>query len=120
MIRDVSDLEVYQESLNLLEDLYQVLRKVPSSEYDSIRQAKRSTKSIAPNIAEGFAKRSSEKEFKRYLSIALASCDETITHLRQLFIVCSSPNLKTELKSLGQRYKTLSKRINRLKTNWKS
>jgi four helix bundle protein len=73
MIRDVTDLEVYQESLRLLQKLYAFLRKIPKSEYDSVRQCKKAGKSIPANISEGFAKRSSEKEFKRFLKIALGS-----------------------------------------------
>jgi four helix bundle protein len=71
MIRDVTDLAVYKESLVLLERLYVLLRVLPKSEYDSVNQLRRAAKSITANIAEGFAKRSSEFEFKRFLKIAL-------------------------------------------------
>ena len=56
MIKDVTDLEVYQESLRLLEKLYEFLKKVPASEYDTVRQCKKCGKSIPAQIAEGFAK----------------------------------------------------------------
>jgi len=83
MIRDVTDLEVYSDSLRLLKKLYELLRKVPKSEYDTVIQCKKCSKSIPANIAEGFAKRSSELEFKRFLKIAIGSSDELITHLEQ-------------------------------------
>lgn len=35
MIRDVTDLEVYKDSLRLLKELYVLLKKVPKSEYDT-------------------------------------------------------------------------------------
>ena len=76
MIRDVTDLEVYKESLNLLEKLYQFLLKIPKTEYDTIVQCKKCGKSIPANIAEGFAKRSYEAEFKRFLKISIGSSDE--------------------------------------------
>ena len=58
-------------------------------------QLTNSAKSIAPQIAEGFAKRKSQKEFKRYLEIALGSSDEVITHLREIKII-NFPNIKQE------------------------
>ena len=116
MIRDVTDLEVYKESLILLEKLYTFLRKVPKTEYDSIIQCKRAGKSISANISEGFAKRQSEAEFKRFLQIALGSSDEIVTHLRTLMIVL--PYLKNDAEELSEGYKTLSKRINSLHKIW--
>lgn len=87
MIKDVTDLEVYQESLELLPRLYELSKKLPLSEKDLELQIKRAAKSIPANIAEGFAKRFSEKEFKRFLMIALGSSDEVISHLRTVMIV---------------------------------
>lgn len=118
MIRDVTDLEVYKESLRLLKKLYEFLKKVPKSEYDSIVQSKKCSKSIPANIAEGFAKRRYEMEFKRFLLIALGSSDELITHLRTIGIAV--PNLLVEAEELVEEYKTLSKRINKLCTTWKT
>ena len=118
MIRDVTDLTVYSESLWLLRKLYELLRKLPKSEYDSVVQCKKCGKSIPANVAEGFAKRSSELEFKRYLKIAIGSSDELISHLRTIAIAV--PRLFREAKELAEEYKVLSKRINSLHTNWKS
>lgn len=118
MIRDVSDLEVYQASLSLMARLYEFLRKIPVSEYDSVKQCKRCAKSIPANIAEGFAKKSSAAEFKRFLKIAIGSSDETITHLRTISIAL--PYLKIEADQLAADYKTLSKRVNKLHSIWQS
>lgn len=118
MIRDVTDLEVYVYSLKLLEKLYAFLHKVPKSEYDSVRQSKRCGKSIPANIAEGFAKRSYEAEFKRFLKIAIGSSDELVTHLRMIAITV--PKLKTEAKMLARDYIILSKRLNKLHSIWRS
>ncbi len=118
MIRDVTDLDVYKLSLNLLEDLYPLFNKVPASEYDSVKQCKRSAKSVPANLAEGFAKRSSAAEFKRFLKIAIASSDETITHLRMIAIVV--PRLKSNALEFADNYKVLSKRINKLHKIWNS
>lgn len=118
MLRDVTDLEVYGESLRLLKKLYEFLKKIPKSEYDSVIQCKKCGKSIPSNIAEGWAKRSSELEFKRFLKISIGSSDELISHLRTIAIAV--PRLFDEAKELAQDYKILSKRINSLHTNWKS
>lgn len=118
MIRDVTDLDVYRYSLTLLKKLYEFLKKIPQSEYDTVGQCKRAGKSIPANIAEGFAKRSSEAEFKRFLKIALGSSDEIISHLRT--IVIAVPKLTSEAKELAEEYKTLSKRLNSLHKNWRS
>lgn len=118
MIRDVTDLKVYGESLRLLKKLYEFLIKIPKSEYDSIVQCKKCGKSIPANIAEGWAKRSSELEFKRFLKIAIGSSDELISHLRTIAIAV--PRLFDEAKELAGDYKVLSKRLNSLHTNWRS
>jgi four helix bundle protein len=118
MIRDVTDLEVYKESLRLLKKLYIFLRKLPRSEYDTVVQSKKCGKSIPANIAEGFAKRASELEFKRFLMIAIGSSDELVTHLRTIAITV--PRLINEAKEIAEEYKILSKRLNKLHSNWKS
>lgn len=118
MILDVTDLEVYQLSLKLVEKLYDLLKKIPKSEFDTINQIKRSAKSIPANIAEGFGKRGSPKEFKRFLQIALGSSDETITHLRMLYI--TSPYSRESIKNLANVFKVLSKRLNKLHSSWVS
>jgi four helix bundle protein len=118
MIRDVTDLEVYTSSLKLLKELYEFLGKIPKSEYDTVRNCKRAAKSIPTNIAEGFARRSSEATFKHFLKISIGSSDETIVHLRTIAITV--PRLAKETKEIANKYKILSKRINRLHKIWRS
>lgn len=117
MIKDVTDLEVYQVALKLLPKLYELLKKLPLSERDLEIQAKRAAKSVPANIAEGFAKRFSEKEFKRYLMIAIGSNDEVISHLRTLSII--STHLNSKALELLDEYKILSKRLNTLHKHWR-
>ncbi len=118
MLRDVTDLEVYKESLRLLKKLYEFLEKLPRSELDTKIQCKKCGKSIPANIAEGWAKRSYGPEFKRFLKISIGSSDELISHLRGISITV--PRLAKEAEELAGEYKVLSKRINKLHSIWKS
>lgn len=118
MIRDVTNLEVYKLSLKLLKKLYALLRKVPLSKKDTIHQCKKCGKGIPAHIAEGFAKRNSGAEFKRFLRIAIGSSDELVTHLRTLAVAV--PRLREEALSLAEEYKILSRRLNKLQSRWRS
>lgn len=118
MIRDVTDLEVYRLSLKLLKLLYEFLRKVPNSELDTVRNCKRAGKSIPTNIAEGWAKRSYVAVFKSHLKICIGSSDEVVSHLRTITITV--PRLSENAKILAEKYKVLSRRLNRLHKVWKS
>lgn len=46
-----------------------------------------SAEGIPAHIAEGFGKRRSDKEWKRFLEIGMGSSDETITHARSLQVL---------------------------------
>lgn len=116
MIKDVDELDVYRDSLDLLDKLYKFLVKLSRAEYDTIDQIKRAAKSIPANIAEGFGKKIYPKEFKRFLMIAMGSSDECVAHLRILFVTV--PKYRQEIMLLGEQFKTLSKRINKLRTSW--
>lgn len=118
MIRDVTDMEVYIDSLERLKELYVLLSKVPISEYDTVRNCKRAGKSIPTNIAEGFAKRSYIAVFKQHLKTSIGSSDEVITHLRTIAITV--PRLVEEAKQLAVKYKVLSKRLNKTHKTWRS
>lgn len=118
MIADVTDLEIYRESLILLKELYDFLKLIPNCEYDTVLQCKKAGKSIPSNIAEGYAKKGSEKEFKRFLKIALGSSDEVVSHLRVIAITL--PHLAKKAEELASKYKKLSKKINKLCSVWKN
>ncbi len=117
MIRDVTDLNVYQESLRLIPKLYGFLGKLLYSEDSLVNQSKRAAQSIAANLAEGFGKRGSGKEFRRYILISIGSSDELITHIRMISLI--SPKLTAEANELIEEYKILSKRLNKLHKTWK-
>src|SRR5712692_8929322 len=76
-IKTYKDLNVYRESYSLALDVSRTTRKFPGPEqFELARQLRRAARSIPANIVEGWAKRSSPAEFKRYLQVAIGSCDE--------------------------------------------
>lgn len=81
VIKGHRDLNVWKNSLDLVEDLYRRTKDFPREEmYSLISQIRRSALSIPSNIAEGAA-RNSKKEFVQFLYVALGSTAELETHL---------------------------------------
>ena len=75
------DLDVWKFSIDLVINIYKLLKKFPDDEkYGIISQMKRCVVSIPSNIAEGAA-RSSSKEFAHFLSISLGSLAELETQI---------------------------------------
>ena len=120
MIKDVTDLEVYRIALELLEDLYKLANLLPPDHRKLKYQTMEAGEKIPPQIAEGFGKKKSPREFCRFLSMALGSSDEVITHIREIKIVAKTYNrIKVEnCDSLIERYKILSRKLNRLLSSW--
>ena len=74
-------LTVYQQSLFQVRNVYELIRKFPTSEqYALSDQLRRSVVSIPANIAEGMG-RNSIKERIHFLEIANGSLSETMCHL---------------------------------------
>jgi four helix bundle protein len=77
-IRTYRDLEVFKAAYRAALDTSQVTKAFPRIEQlELARQLRRSARSVPANIVEGWAKRSSALEFKRYLQTAIGSCLET-------------------------------------------
>lgn len=120
MIKDVTDLEVYNLSLELLDPLYKLTNLLPQLHRKIKYQANEAGEKIAPQIAEGFGKKKAPREFCRFLSMALGSSDEIITHIREIKIVAKNyKGIKIEdCDELIEKYKILSKKLNRLLSSW--
>jgi S23 ribosomal protein. len=77
MIQSYKDLKVYEKSYGVALKVYRRVSEYPREErYGLISQMKRAATSIPLNIAEGYGKRKSGNEFKRYLMMSIGSCDE--------------------------------------------
>jgi four helix bundle protein len=76
-IKTYKDLNVFREAYKLALDMSKVTKLFPGHEqYELARQLRRAARSIPVNIVEGWAKRASPLEFKRYLQISIGSCEE--------------------------------------------
>jgi len=77
-IKTCKDLNVYRESYGLALEVSRATRKFPGAEqFELARQLRRSARSVPANIVEGWAKRASTHEFRRYLQVAIGSCAES-------------------------------------------
>ena len=78
-IKSYQDLSVWQKAMDLTEATYKATMHFPKSEtYGLTSQLRRASVSVASNIAEGSAKRST-REFIRFINIASGSVAELQT-----------------------------------------
>ena len=70
-------LKIYERSYRAGLAIYNLTKKYPKEEvYGMVGQMRRASTSIPLNIAEGYAKRSSQQEFRRFLLMAIGSANE--------------------------------------------
>ena len=108
-MRDFRKYDIWIDSMGLVDDVYVFVEAFPNTEkYGLSSQITRSAVSIPSNIAEG-ASRNSEKDFARFLEIALGSTFELETQLiiasKRKYI--SEGSLEVTVKKLS----SLQKRI---------
>lgn len=119
MIKSFKDLEVYKEAYELAIIINKNVNKLPIFERNDLgSQLRRASKSVPSNIAEGWAKRRFEKDFKRHLDISIGSSNEMEVHLsmaRDLGFL-----EKVFCDDLIQRYVYLGGKLTNLRNNWKT
>lgn len=80
-MKSYRDLIVWQKAMLLVDEIYQITRKLPDEEkFGLISQIRRSAISIPSNIAEGYG-RNYTKDYIRFLQIARGSLFECQTQL---------------------------------------
>ena len=80
-IKSYQDLIVWQKAMDLSVAVYELSNDFPVDErFGLTAQVRRSSVSVAANIAEGYG-RDSDGDFTRYLRISQGSLKETETHL---------------------------------------
>ncbi len=82
VIQSYRDLQVYVRSYKISLELYKKVKTFPRDElFGLISQIKRASTSIPLNIAEGYGKKENPDEFRRFLLMAIGSCDEMMVLL---------------------------------------
>jgi len=75
------DLLVWQKSMSLVPQIYQMTKTFPKEEsYGLVSQIRRCAVSIPSNIAEGYGRRSTD-DYLRFLQIAISSLYELQTQI---------------------------------------
>jgi four helix bundle protein len=106
-------LEIWQMARTLVISVHEMtLTKLPRFEmFEEGSQIRRSIKSVKSTIVEGYGRRRYKQEFVRFLTYALASCDETTDHLETLFETNSLTD-HALFNDLHERLQVLGKKIN--------
>lgn len=99
--------------------IHGAIQKLPVFERNELAsQMRRASKSCPTNIAEGWAKRSFEKEFKKYLGSAIGSANEMEVHIE------TARDLHYWLENFSNdlliRYQQLGGKLTNLQRNWKT
>jgi four helix bundle protein len=115
------DLKLYSKSIDFVDEVYKISEDFPVSErFGLTSQFTRAAISISLNIAEGSS--DSDKQFNRFLQIALNSVNECVVCLtiakRQNYITLETNNeLREKLVELSKMLSSLQKYLNSKKTN---
>ena len=109
--------KVYQDAKVVHKELAFLLNKFPRTYYYLSDQIKRSSLSVILNIAEGSSKQS-DKDFNRYITIALGSVDETVANLEIAFDL----NIITreQFNYFEEKYEIISKQLGGLSKKLKN
>jgi four helix bundle protein len=110
------ELEVYQLAHTLAVEVHRMtLTELPGFEmYEEGSQIRRSAKAVCSAVVEGFGRKRYQQEFVRYLTYAIASCDETKEHLELLFETGSLKH-REQYASLLDRYEELGRKLYRFR-----
>ncbi len=116
-ITSYEDLQVYQEGYNLAVDIHKTSQKLPKEErYELGQQARKAAISVPANIAEGYGRKNSTKEFQHFLRNAMGSANEVkvyVDMMKDLGYIDhgTHQNLRTS-------YDNLTKKLYRLIERW--
>ena len=118
MIQSYEDIKAYKKSYKAAVDMYRTVMRYPKEElYGLTSQIKRAATSIPLNIAEGYGKRENVSEFKRFLLMAIGSCDE----MKVLLSLSKDLSFidEQEYEKYKKEYDEIGKMLMVLRKNWK-
>ena len=118
-IKSVHDLKVYILAYRLAMQVFELSKKFPKEEtYSLTDQIRRSSRSAAINIREGFAKRRYEQVFMRHLNDSLGSSEETRGWLQ--FALDSKYIQNASHEGLDRQYDELNAMLYKLMGSWEN
>ena len=104
-------LQIYERSYKAARAIYEMSKTFPQEEmYAITSQIRRASLSIPLNIAEGYVKRESQQEFKRYLMMAIGSSNEVSVLLD--FVKDLGYIRQEQYEKARREYEELSKMLN--------
>lgn len=104
-IQSFQDLTVWQKSITLVENIYELSAKLPASEkFGLTSQLQKTAVSIPSNIAEGYS-RNNRREFSQFTGISRGSAAELETQLiivKKVYGLDINPELEllTEIRKM--------------------
>jgi four helix bundle protein len=118
-IKNIRDLRVYEIAYRVAMEIFEITKKFPKEEtYSLTDQIRRSSRSVAINIREGYAKRKYEQVFVRHLNDALGSGEETrgwLDFAKDCKYITNEAHKKLDVK-----YDEVNAMLYRLSNNWHS
>jgi four helix bundle protein len=108
------DLEIWKIANELVLQIHQLtINDIPKFEmFETGSQIRRSIKSVKANIVEEYGRKYYKHDFIRFLVIAMTSNDETIDHLKTLYLTKSLTD-KEKYEQYLRRLEELGRKINR-------
>ena len=118
-IKSIKDLKVYNVAFDLAMEVFKLTLSFPQEErYSLTDQIRRSSRSVAINIREGFAKRRYENVLIRHLNDSMGSSEETRGWL-DFSVRCRYISKETHEK-LNKSYDEVNAMLYRFMNNWKT
>jgi len=118
-IKSVKDLKVYNIAFELAMEIFKLTQGFPKEEqYSLTDQIRRSSRSVAINIREGFAKKRYENVFIRHLNDSMGSSEETRGWL-DFSVKCRYIDPKVH-ETLDTSYDEVNAMLYSLMKNWKT
>ena len=108
-MKSYKDLDIYNLAVDVSIEVHKLSLNLPQFEmFETGSQVRRSSKSIATNITEGYGRSRYKQEFIKFLVYAHSSCDETIHHLEMIKkLYCN-----IEVHDLLVKYDELGRKVN--------
>ncbi len=106
------NLKVWAIAREVVIEVHEMTLNLPAYElYEEGHQIRKSSKTINATIVEGYGRRRYKKDWIKFLTYALASNDETLDHLENLWDTKSLTD-ESVYKSIRSKIEFLGKKLN--------